>query len=324
MAAACVFACFGLDCLNAWLDFSAPKPIRVLVHRRWTERHRGKTGYHSVFFAEISRLDHAGPNFTVPWDSCKVSPSGPASPFATVRVGSGAFGIPWMSLPVECHPLEVSDRPLAKGVTLGRGAPVVLVTVGSLDGPEYLDDGAKTLLDRIEALPFLSALVASDYDLHAHRVVEVEIGKARGFTGQERAQLIQILKPFGEVDDAARTKLIDRALEFARTTMQRNLARATVTKWIDSIGHACPGVPKVIVYAGSKPDWASSVSGENCEMVRVQDIDHDIGALFMREEKSWHDDSFYVADGKGKRVFSAPVSELERLDCAKLLPEGAK
>ena len=245
MAAACMSVCLGFDSLNAWLDFSTPAQVPVLVQRIRREKRHTKYGapYH-VSIARVTRVDGPGPAFDVPWDSCHVPSPAVASPFAIVNVGRGALGTPWISLPIVCRPLAVTDRPLAAGVFLGRGAPVVLVTLNAIDAPQAIE---------------------------------------------------------------------------------RSAARATVPKWIETVEHARPGVSTVLLFDGAVPEWASSVCSHNCQSVSQYESDRDILGLFLNRESSEHKDHLYVADAKGQRVFSAPLSDLERRpECAKVLAEMAK
>ena len=240
MAAGCAGLCLGLDCLNAWLDFSTPAHVPVLVQARRSEKRHTKYGApHGVSIARVTRMDRPGPAFDVPWDSCRVPSPSVASPLATVKVGPGAFGIPWISLPVVCRPLTVADRPLATGVFLGRGAPVVLVTLEAPDAPEQTDQST------------------------------------------------------------------------------------TVPKWIDAADRARPGVSTVLVYDGAVPGWASSVCVRNCQIVPIDVVDRDILAIFLKGDDSRQGEHLYVANSRGQRIFSAPLSDLgRRSECAKALAEA--
>jgi hypothetical protein len=135
MAAAGLSVCSGLDCLNAWLDFSRPVPVPVQVQtHRYEKRHTKYGAPHRVSIARVTRLDRPGQAFDVPWDSCQVTKSEVAARSATVNVAPGALGIPWISLPVVCHPLAVSDKPLVDHFFLGKGAPTIVVTIASTEG----------------------------------------------------------------------------------------------------------------------------------------------------------------------------------------------
>jgi hypothetical protein len=242
MTVSCISFCSGLDCLNAWLDFSTPAQVPVLVQAQRSEKRRTKYGasYH-VEIARVTRLDRPGPAFDVPWDSCEVPSPGKASSLATVNVGRGAFGIPWIALPVVCRPLTVADRPLVAGVFLGRGAPVVLVTLEASDGPEQSDQST------------------------------------------------------------------------------------AVSKWIDAVNRARPGVSTVLLYDGAVPAWASSVCASKCQVVPLDIVDRDILEAFLKGDHSRRDGRLYVAGGQGQRIFEAPLSELARQsECAKALAATEK
>ena len=132
--------CLGIECLNALLDFSPLQETPVVVSPTWQKARVNKNGspYH-VKMAAVNRLDHPDERVELNWDSCDVKYPAERSRAATLRIGRGAFGIPWVALPVGCHALTVDERPLFGDFVLGKRGPAVIFVVQLYD--PALSDG---------------------------------------------------------------------------------------------------------------------------------------------------------------------------------------
>jgi hypothetical protein len=127
-------ACLGIECLNALLDVSPLRETPVHVNKTWEEKRLNKSGPpRHVTMAAVNRLDHPDERVVLNWDSCDVKYAAKRSRAATLRIGRGAFGIPWVALPVECHALTVDERPLFGDFVLGKRGPAVIFVVQLYD-----------------------------------------------------------------------------------------------------------------------------------------------------------------------------------------------
>jgi hypothetical protein len=133
-------ACLGIECLNALLDVSPLRETPVHVSKTWEEKRLNKSGapYH-VKMAAVNRLDHPDERVVLNWDSCDIKYAAERSRAATIRIGRGAFGIPWVALPVGCQALTVDERPLFGDFVLGKRGTAVIFVVQLYD--PALSDG---------------------------------------------------------------------------------------------------------------------------------------------------------------------------------------
>jgi hypothetical protein len=133
LGTAALGASMGITCLNALLDFSPLQETPVHVRDAWekAERYKGQTSH--VKMAIVNRLDHPNERVELNWDSCKIPHGDPPSASATIRIGRGAFGIPWVALPVQCHALTITEEPLFGDFYLGKGSPAIIFTVERSD-----------------------------------------------------------------------------------------------------------------------------------------------------------------------------------------------
>jgi hypothetical protein len=107
MTATCAGLCLGVGCLNALLDFSPTVATPVLVQSTRSEKSMYKKQVTWDRIATVNRLGHPHEAIDVNWNSCGVPSYDHPSPFAILSVGRGAFGVPWIALPVLCKPSQV-------------------------------------------------------------------------------------------------------------------------------------------------------------------------------------------------------------------------
>jgi hypothetical protein len=320
--AACLGVCLAIPCVNALLDRSPLASIPVEVTNvRWRKMGAKSSTTHP--FATVHRLDNKGDDVVLDWGSCKPAPP-ESSPLATLRVGTGALGASWISLPVLCRPPAVGDRPLVSGLSLGKGSPAVVVILKTDATRDDLNNRANALTDAISPLSDPS-LTSEAYFWRLQGVLEdKDVAKTDILTAPERAELKRMLETLGNAKPAKRRVIVRRATEFAKSSNERREARITLPRWIDTANRARPGVSILIIYDSSPPNWATSMCADNCRMVPRKAVDSEIFELFAKPKDLWHEDLLYLADGGGQNVFSSGLSDLEkRPECAKILERTA-
>lgn len=317
-ATACLGTCVALPCVNALLDRSPLASIPVEVNNvDWKTLGAKSSTTHP--FATVHRLDNKGDDVVLDWGSCEPAPPS-SSPLATLRVGPGALGAAWISLPVLCRPPAVGDRPLVSGLSLGKGSPLILVTLKADAVRDYLNNRASALAEALSPLSD-SSLSSEVYFWRLQGVLEDEdVAKTDILTGPERAELKRMLDTLGSAKPAERRVIVRRATEFAKSSNERREARITLPQWIDTANRTRPGVSILIIYDSALPNWLTSICAGNCRLVPRHAVDFGIFELFAKPEDPWQDDLLYLADGDGRNVFSSRLSELGgRSECAKIL-----
>jgi hypothetical protein len=319
MATAGLGAWCALPCVNALCDRSPLSSIPVKVtHVKW-RRLSATPGSTTHPFATVHRLDNQGDDVVLDWGSCKPAPP-ESSPLATLRVGHGALGAAWISLPVLCRLPAVGDRPLVPGLSLGQGSPVVLVVLRTDAMRGYLKNRTDALEEAVSPLSDPS-LPSEAYVWRLQGVLgNKDVAESDILTAPERLQLKGMLEPLGEAKARERQAIVRRAIQFAKSASDQRESSHALPKWMETIERARPGVSVLIIYDGSPPTWAKTVCAGNCRMAPRRAVDSEILALFAKVEYPWHDDLLYIADGAGRNVFSSPLADLEgRSECAKRL-----
>lgn len=317
-ATACLGAFVALPCVNALCDRSPQVSIPVKVTYVEWRRLSSTPGSTTHPFATVHRLDNKGDDVVLAWESCHPAPP-TSSPLATLRVGPGALGASWISLPVLCRLPEVGDRPLVSGLSLGHGTPVVLVMLKTDAMSDYLNNRANAFGDAISPLSD-SSLSSEAYFWRLQGVLEdKDVAQTDILTEPERLQLKGMLEPLGKARPKERQVIVRRAMRFAKSASDRREVSKTLPKWIEAVDRARPGVSILIIYDSSPPSWARSICVGNCRMAPRQSVDFEIFGLFAKPDYPWHD-VLYLADGGGQNVFSSPLTDLEGSSgCAKLL-----
>ena len=297
-------AAYGLACANALLDTSPRlrEPVLVRSLRREGGKVNGRRG--SIGIATISPVDQPARQFDLVWDSCNVKRSTPVSPFAAVRVGRGAFGVPWVELPVECRPLAVSDRPLVGDFVLGRGPAVLVILVpteqsSSLSAAQVeRRDHLLMLLDRLQQVErgWNTDMALSD----AYALLSAD--------GQ--AEFRAIVAPLA-TDDSTATS--ERVAEAGRRIVEadgqhRNFGyRFSI--WRKAIESAGPDLPIVIIENVEKGNRAA-VPCPRCTIVSADDVDKEVFGVFTgRSHPEFEDERVFLADRAGKLAFKANLSD---------------
>ena len=68
---------------------------------------------------------------------------GIASRIVTLKLGRGAFGVPWFSRAIDCHLPTIDESPLFDDFYLGKGRAAALVTLVSVGGLSKEDAAAR-------------------------------------------------------------------------------------------------------------------------------------------------------------------------------------
>lgn len=297
----------GLACANALLDTSPRVREPVLIRHLIRGSEKTVRGSVVVAIATVSPVDEPTRQFDLDWNSCNVKRSTPVSPFAAVRVGRGAFGVPWVELPVECRPLAVSDRPLVGDFVLGRGPAVLVILVpreqsGSLSAAQVeRRDHLLMLLDRLQQ-------VERGWD------TDMALSDAYALLSADgQAEFRAIVAPLA-TDDSTSTS--ERVAEAGRRIVEadgqhRNFGyRFSI--WRKAIESAAPGLPIVIIENLQKGNQAA-VPCPRCTIVSADDVDKEIFGVFTgRSHPEFEDERVFLADRTGTLAFKANLSDTAR------------
>ena len=306
----------GLACANALLDTSPRVREPVLIRHLIRGSEKTVRGSVLVAIATVSPVDEPTRQVDLDWNSCNVKRSAPVSPFAAVRVGRGAFGVPWVELPVECRPLAVSDRPLVGNVVLGREPAVVVVLA-----PEPGGFSAARAERRRGLLTNLDELSEARGD--PEEMVNLLLVDAReALSADGQAEFRGIVAPLkasdsiDEIEDAA-----GAAKRLVEVDSQHRNFGYRLSIWRKAIESAAPGLPIVIIENLEKGNQAA-VPCPRCTIVSADDVDKEIFGVFTgRSHPEFEDEQVFLADRAGKLAFEASLSDTSR---AKELAARAK
>jgi hypothetical protein len=301
-----VGAVYGLECANALLDTSPRVREPVLIRR--LSRVQGKTirGGSLEAVATISPVDQPTRQFELDWGSCKVKWSTPVSPYAAVRVGRGAFGIPWVDLPVECRPLAISDRPLVGDFVLGR-APAVVVILR----PERPRGASAGHAERLQGL-----FMHLD-ELKEGRGDPAEIANLLMFDGQAvlsadgQAAFFGIVAPLAHGATAKSEDVVRAAERVVEADEQSLNAGYRFSIWRKAIEAAAPGLPIVVIESPLEKTNRATLPCPRCTFVSADDVDKEIFGLFTgRSHPEFDNEQVFLADRAGKLAFTAGLSDI--------------
>jgi hypothetical protein len=302
------FAAMGFGPLNGLLDFSKPRDVPVYVQDTWTTSHRSaRSGgaRYSTTVAFVNRIDHPNERIKIDWGGgCKRHRGTVPSPYVTLRVARGAFGLPWMGEPV-CHPLRIEELPLVPGLFLGRGQPAVLVSADGISQSEEARGLEQQVTEGLSAVA-----EASDELALAHALFRVRSDAGQVLPVAERDQLFQILEPLVVAKRVSRP-VVNRAIEFYRHTVDVQKPAYTLPLWLKAIESAASGMPIVAFYK-SMPSPRPELGCPGCRVVGESDLDGRVADLFFKN--GMKPATVYLSDGAGNEVFSSPLSDLARRD----------
>ena len=130
LAGVFVAACgwdLAIPTLNAVLDFGPKVVTPVHVQGRFITEYSTAHGTKlPARQAVVNRLDHPDEAVEVSWPKCN-KVGGIPSRLVTIKLGRGAFGVPWFSRAIGCRRLTF-DEPLFDDFYLGKGRAAVLVS----------------------------------------------------------------------------------------------------------------------------------------------------------------------------------------------------
>jgi hypothetical protein len=300
--------CVAVPVLNAVLDFSTPVETPIYVHHASTSMQSSR-GRYSLSVAKISRMDHPQERIKINWDTCGLPDDEPLSPFATLRIGKGAFGVPWIDLPVSCRGLAVRDRPLARDLYVGRGEPVVLFTL-----PECQEKSPADVAKKQEQLAHLEDRI---YDLINGYVNDLAVESTTEYaewlvSADGLNELGKILTRFEKGSRAERQALAAQAKALVRDDMARHDPEVTLPQWTSLVREANAKVPIVWVTPCKTPAFIKALAPSFVRVVPDPDFNQHVLDLIFKPAKTWDDDLVTVVDGRGVRVFSAHLPELGR------------
>ena len=300
----------SLPLYNALFDFGPVKPTPVAVQsfggRSFTTFKYGRSSSRTAI---VSRLDHPGEQIEIDWSGCPI-PFRETSPFATLRLARGALGVPWISLPIECRPLAVSDRPLFKGMVLGKGRPVILVVI-EFDDPTMDETVTRAVAVVLEQLDRIAGGRADPLQ----SAVNEAVAEAGLLDQATQEQLKAVLKP---VLDGAPGVDASAVARRARNVIQANRLKAnqahTFGLWKKTADATAPEVPIVVIYKRDPGKHLSEYQCSRCTLWSDEEIDPDIFRVFAgRPELGVGDPRVLLADSAGRRSFEAALSDTAQL-----------
>jgi hypothetical protein len=295
---------FGLTCANALLDTSPRVREPVLIRQLIRGSERTFRGKALVATATISPVNQPTRQLDLNWRSCNVKSSEPVSPSAAVLVGRGAFGVPWVELPVECRPLAVSDRPLVGQFVLGHG-PVVLVVLAV----EPSGFSAARAGRRRDLLMNLEELGEARGD--PEEMVNLLWGVAsEGLTADGQAELRRIVAPLKAGDS---TDKIEDAASAAKRLVEADAERRNFgyrfSIWRKAVESAAPGLPIVVIENGFEKG-SPALPCPRCTIVSADDVDKEIFGTFTGwSHPEFDKEEVFLADRAGKLAFKADLSD---------------
>jgi hypothetical protein len=311
----------GAPVLNALLDSSPVVATPIHVERVWRET--GSTmrfGTSGVTQAKVHRLDAPQQKVVISWDACPLPRDRPISPSASLSLSGGALGVPWFRGPIDCRELHIGDRPLYDQRYLGRGQPLVIVTVdsfGDADDRREVDESTRLLSDVRAAFTRMAQGDAGALN-ETYRAVE-RAAAARALKGDLLDSLRQRVQALRVERSSALAKELGRAaLAETDEMFLTNNRPALVAHWVRAATQAAPSMEVAVIRIHGTPDPALEGLCASC---RTLDVDDDITGrvmdLFTGQQtnalQGWREiERVYLADGAGKRVFAAPLRAISR------------
>jgi hypothetical protein len=298
-------AAYGLDSANALLDFSSPVRTAVLlrnVRREDTSTIRGKS---SVLIATVSPIERPDRQFDMNWNSCRLKPD-EVSPFAAIRVGPGAFGAPWVALPVECRPLAVGDRPLFGSFRLGN-APAIVATVE----PEAADVREMRAARRFDLLQTFNGFVNGAPGSRRGQAEAALSDAELALLAEGRAELQKALEPLVIGDAPEKAKDIGRAaIRIVNEDRQRQDPGYLLTLWKQGIEAVAPKVPMVVIRSGNGSGVLTDFQCSRCFILSEDTVDMGIYRAFSgRTAPGLGGNQIFLLDATGRLTFKADLSD---------------
>jgi hypothetical protein len=301
----------ALPVYNALLDFSPLTSTPVLVHSAGEHSFstfKYGTGYDRL--AVVSRLDHPDERVTIDWKGCPIPSFRDTSPFAALRLGRGALGVPWISLPIECHPLAISDKPLFGGTFLGKGGPVVLAII-EFDDPET---EANLMRAVAAALTRFDAITSGRSEAFRSSVEDTIAGAAILGSDIEQ-QLRAIWHPvFGGPPGADAKAASRRSREVIQTKAAKTDRAHIFGLWKQKADAVAPEVPIVAIYQGDPGKHLPEYQCPRCTVLSTEAVDPDVFHVFTASTAlGFGEPRVLLADAAGRRTFEAPLSDTAQL-----------
>jgi hypothetical protein len=303
MLVAGVGAVYGLDCANALLDVSSPMRTAVLVRNVWREDTSTIRGKSSVVLATVSPADRPDQRFDLNWDSCHVKPA-EVSPFAAVRVGRGAFGAPWIALPVECRPLAVGDRPLFGSFRLGS-APAIVATVEG-ESADVREMRAARRLDLLQTFNgFINGAPGSRRGQAEAALSSADLALSAG----GRAELEKVLQPI-LIGNAPAKEIGREAIRIVNEDLRRQDPAYLLSTWKQGIDAAAPNVPMAVIRAGDGTGVLTDFQCSQCSILSEDHVDMEIYRAFTgRTALGLGGNQIFLLDAAGRVAFKASLSD---------------
>ncbi|HLK92914.1 MAG TPA: hypothetical protein VKZ18_23680 [Polyangia bacterium] len=311
MLVAGVGAAYGLNCANALLDFSAPVRTPVLVRKVRSESGKTIRGATSLVMATVSPLDRPDQQVDLDWRSCDVTSPAVVSPFASIRVGRGAFGAPWIALPVDCRALAAGDRPLFDTFRLGSG-PAIVATV---DKGESASVRAMRAERRSELLQTFDGFINGSTGSRRGQAEAALSDAELTLSAAGRAELENALRPLLIGDVPGKAKDVGReAIRIVNEDLRRQDPAYLLSLWKQGIDAAATNVPMAVIRGGDGAGVLAGFQLPGCSIVSEDTVDMAIYRAFTgRTGPGLGGNQVFLADRSGHLAFKAALSDTSSL-----------
>jgi hypothetical protein len=221
--------------------------------------------------------------------------------------------VAWFSLPIHCRPLQIGDRPLFGGFFLGRGQPLVVITIEGAApmSPEH----RRNRDDILSGLKGIAERRSPHPRVEADAVMSDAIGV---FFDGELGELRKILSGLPD-GSAAREMAIGRqGLAYAQDVLLKHDSQQLVRHWVRAIQGRFADLDIAIVHSSDVPPPAVGEGCARCRVLSRAAIHPQVLRLFLRGRETGGDvehgnQHVYLADPQGRRVFDARLSEVDKV-----------
>jgi len=305
----------SIPMLNALLDFSPKIVTPVYVQRKSSTPYRTLHGTKLTGrSAVVNRLDHPEEHVDVSWQwGCK-GVAGIPSRIATIKLGRGAFGVPWFSLPAGCRPLAVDERPLSQDFYLGKGRAAVLVALRtgrpqSEAAAARADDYARRKSDLLASL---TRLAEGHSKLSNEDAYNATADARFVLTEGEQEELKRILQPLPGKREQEMA-IGRQALSFVKAAVFKRDRAKLLELWTRAIESRFPDAEMVILADSAPLAPEHRAACPHCREILEQELDSEILEVFMAGKDPWEDGShIYDADRMGQMIFQAALSDIDQ------------
>lgn len=304
----------GLPLLNGLFDFGPQTPTEVSVHE-WREHtiHGYRYGDSSYVGAVVSRVDHPAERVGISWQGCELPKSLAPSPHATIVMGRGAFGAAWYQPRIACKPLQIEERALFDSFRVGRGRPIAIFALADNYRDQDERDRAwdlqrRNLVDTMTKLADGKAGTVEEGVKDVKRYTDF-------FEREELATLNNILDGLFVGPESKHRKVGQQALAHVKWVIDLHSEEAVVAPWVQTLEKSALDPEIVMVRYAHHRALPRGISCPRCRPLLDQDLDKKVLRLLLGDQalRPNSQETIFVADGKGHRLFQAGLTEAGRI-----------